>query len=70
MGDPDACNERGLRALQLAIAKGHLGMVCLPLERSVRPRDNQGHPGKQSAMEGRRWQRARPKDTPEDTRQF
>ena len=43
MGDPDACNERGLRALQLSIAKGHLGMVCLLLERSVAPETGSGH---------------------------
>lgn len=35
MGDPDACNERGLRPLQLGVATGHLGMVCLLVERGA-----------------------------------
>lgn len=35
MGDPDALNSRGLRALQMAIATGHLGMVTLLVERGA-----------------------------------
>lgn len=35
MGDPDALNSRGLRALQMAIATAHLGMVTLLVERGA-----------------------------------
>jgi ankyrin repeat protein len=35
MGDPDACNARGLRPLQMAVANGHLAMVQLLVERAA-----------------------------------